>query len=189
MRNRSPKTGSSGELLVVIQAMAREGMSRPATDINAFEAFYRREYRSVLGLAVVLSGSRSAGEEIAQDAFTVTYREWGRVGGLDNPGAWVRKVVANRSVSTFRRSMAEAKALLRVGRPDPAVPAVEGLEVWDEVRKLPRRQAQVVALTYLNDLPRRAVAEILGCSEETVKTHLERAKRTLAGTLGQEDDR
>ena len=169
--------------------MAREGMSRPATDINAFEAFYRREYRSVLGLAVVLSGSRSAGEEIAQDAFTVTYREWGRVGGLDNPGAWVRKVVANRSVSTFRRSMAEAKALLRVGRPDPAVPAVEGLEVWDEVRKLPRRQAQVVALTYLNDLPRRAVAEILGCSEETVKTHLERAKRTRAGTLGQEDDR
>lgn len=157
--------------------------------INAFEAFYRREYRSVLGLAIALTGSRVVGEEIAQDAFTVTYRDWQRVGGLDNPGAWVRRVVANRSVSTFRRSVAEAKALLRLGRRDPEGTVVDGLEVWDEVRKLPRRQAQVIALTYLDDFPRRDVAEILGCSEETVKTHLERAKRTLAARLGQEDDR
>jgi RNA polymerase sigma factor (sigma-70 family) len=169
--------------------MARDGTTKPLAGINAFEAFYRREFRSVLGLAVVLTGSRSAGEDITQDAFTVTYREWERVGGLDNPGAWVRKVVANRSVSAFRRSVAEARALLRFKRQDPEEAAVDGLEVWDEVRKLPRRQAQVVALTYLNDLPRRDVAAVLGCSEETVKTHLERAKRTLAETLGQEDDR
>ena len=154
--------------------------------VESFDVFFRREYRAVLGLSVVLTRNRFVAEELAQDAFLATFRHWERVGRLDNPGAWVRRVVANRSVSTFRRSAAEAKALLRLNSHAHRAGATEledGMDVWREVRRLPRRQAQVVALTYFADLPRREVAEILGCSEETVKTHLERARRTLAGRL------
>jgi RNA polymerase sigma-70 factor (ECF subfamily) len=57
------------------------------------------------------------------------------------------------------------------------------LDLWREVRQLPRRQAQTVALMYLNGLSRRDVAQVLGCSEETVKTHLDRAKKTLSARL------
>jgi len=155
--------------------------------VEDFERFFRGEYRAVLGLAIVLSGSRSAGEELTQDAFLVMFREWERVGRLDNPGAWVRRIVANRSVSRFRRVTAETRALFRLNSQARRVGHMDldaGLDVWREVRRLPRRQAQVVALTYLDDLPRRAVAEILDCGEETVKTHLERARRTLADRLG-----
>lgn len=154
--------------------------------VESFDAFFRREYRAVLGLAMVLTRNRPVAEELTQEAFLATFRHWERVGRLDNPGAWVRQVVANRSVSTFRRSAAEAKALLRLNshaRRAGATEPDDGVDVWREVRRLPRRQAQVVALTYFADLPRREVAEILGCSEETVKTHLERARRTLAGRL------
>jgi len=154
--------------------------------VENFDSFFRREFRAVLGLAIALSRSRSVAEELTQEAFLATFRHWERVGRLDNPGAWVRRVVANRSVSTFRRTAAEAKALLQLDsrpRDNVALELVEGLDVWREVRRLPRRQAQVVALTYIDDLPRREVAEILGCSEETVKTHLERARSTLAGRL------
>ena len=154
--------------------------------VENFDGFFRREYRAVLGLAIVLSGSRSVAEELTQEAFLATFRHWERVGRLDNPGAWVRRVVANRSVSAFRRSMAEAKALLRLNshaRRDIATELDDTMAVWREVRRLPRRQAQVVALTYFDDLPRREVAEILGCSEETVKTHLDRARNALAARL------
>ncbi len=154
--------------------------------VESFDAFFRREYRAVLGLAMVLTRSRPVAEELTQEAFLATFRHWERVGRLDNPGAWVRRVVANRSVSTFRRSSAEAKALLRLNshaRRAISTDLDDGMDVWREVRRLPRRQAQVVALTYFADLPRREVAEILGCSEETVKTHLERARGTLAGRL------
>ena len=153
---------------------------------ETFEVFFRREYRPVLGLAVVLSGSVSVAEEITQDAFLATFREWDRVNEFENPEAWVRRIVANRSVSRFRRGVAEAKALLRIGRQGADLDglAIEvSLDVWRAVRRLPRRQAQVIALTYLHDLPRRAVAEILDCSEETVKTHLDRGRRTLATRL------
>lgn len=154
--------------------------------VEDFERFFRSEYRAILGLAIVLSGSRSAGEELTQDAFLVTFREWERVGRLDNPGAWVRRIVANRSVSRFRRAAAETKALFRLSsetRRESLLELDDGLDVWREIRRLPRRQAQVIALTYLDDLPRSAVAEILDCGEETVKTHLERARRTLANRL------
>ncbi|MGH8915077.1 MAG: hypothetical protein ACRDZM_11260 [Acidimicrobiia bacterium] len=43
------------------------------------------------------------------------FRSWARVGQLDDPAAWVRSVVANRSVSVFRRSVSELKALHQIG--------------------------------------------------------------------------
>ncbi len=153
---------------------------------ETFEVFYRRQYRQVLGLAIVLSGNRSVAEELVQEAFLTTLRQWDRVGAMDNPGAWVRTVVANSSVSWFRRAGAQARALIRLGSPpgdNPGLDVEAGLDLWREVRRLPRRQAQAVALVYLIGLGRREVAEVLGCSEETVKTHLSRAKQTLAKRL------
>jgi RNA polymerase sigma-70 factor (ECF subfamily) len=56
--------------------------------------------------------------------------------------------------------------------------------VWEAVRALPRRQAQVVALVYLEDLSVAETAAVLGCGEGTVKTHLRRARSSLAQRLG-----
>ncbi len=151
-----------------------------------FESFFSREYRSVLGLAAVLTGSVPAAEDLAQDAFIATMKDWERVARLDNPGAWVRRIVANRSISLFRRGVSEVKALARLTRIDARHEGLGveiSLDVWREVRRLPKRQAQVIALTYLLDTPRKEVATILGCSEETVKTHLERARARLATRL------
>lgn len=169
--------------------MTTEGPIEGAQEVAAlesFDAFYRREYRLVLGLAAVLTGDLGDAEDVVQDAFLSTMGDWDRVGRMDNPGAWVRRIVANRSVSRFRRGLAEVRALTRLGAPrttDEGLGAEIVLDTWREVRRLPRRQAQVIALTYLMDLSRGEVAETLGCSEETIKTHLERARRQLFDRL------
>jgi len=150
-----------------------------------FESFYRDEYHSVLALAVALTRDLSAAEELTQDAFVAALRRWDDVRGMDNPTGWVRRVVTNRSVSRVRRRIIELKALTRLGSSTP-VPGPEigdGIDLWKEVQRLPRRQAQVIALVYVSGLPRREVAEVLGCSEETVKTHLDRARRKLSTRL------
>ena len=152
-----------------------------------FDVFYQREYSGVLGLGVALSGSRETAEELAQDAFLAAYRDWDRIGRLERPEAWVRRAAANRSVSTFRRLRTEAKYRFRLAEPmgtDDSGDASSGIDVWNEVRRLPARQAQVIALTYFADLSRAEVAETLQCSVDTVKTHLRRARRTLAERLG-----
>lgn len=163
--------------------------AKPAADETVivredFSAFYTRHVRKLVGLAYVLSGSHSGAEDLAQDALLVAYRNWSRIDGYENPGAWVRRVAVNRAVSTSRRRVAEAKALLRLRADQVVVPDLseESEEVWAAVRSLPRRQAQVIALRYWDNLSIRETAEVLELSEATVKSHLQRARQTLTAT-------
>jgi RNA polymerase sigma-70 factor (ECF subfamily) len=158
---------------------------------EGFEDFYQKEYPAVVALAYALSGSRWVAEDLAQEAFLVVHRNWERVAGYEEPGAWVRRVVANLSVSAFRRRVAEAKALARsVSSKPPIVPdlSLDDLEFWRAVRSLPRRQAQVVALYYLEDRAVAEVAEILDMAPGTVKKHLHDGRRALARRLRVEED-
>lgn len=148
-----------------------------------FAVFYRAEFGQVAGLAHVLSGSAAAAEELAQEAFAEALRRWDEIGRLDRPGAWVRRVVANRSVSRYRRAAAELRALVRmVGdeRRRHTAMSEDAVAVVDAVGRLSARQAQVVGLHYFADLSLGEVAEVMGCSEETVRTHLKRARARLA---------
>lgn len=151
-----------------------------------FEDLYRRDYRRLVALAYGLSGSRSAAEELVQEAFLAAHRRWDEIGAYDEPAAWVRRVVVNRAVSVVRRRVAEGLALARLGarRPLPATLPEHDEAVWRAVRALPRRQSQVVALHYVDDLAVADIASILGCAEGTVKAHLHQARRSLATALG-----
>lgn len=153
---------------------------------ETFEEFYRKEYLSVVGLAFALSGSRWVAEELAQEAFIAAHRRWDRIAGYDQPGAWVRRVVTNLAVSSIRRRVVEAKALVRLGHgerdPVPERPTGD-VEFWEAVRSLPRRQSQVVALHYLEDLPVADIAEVLEMAPGTVKKHLYDGRHELARRL------
>ena len=140
----------------------------------------------MVALAYALSGSRWAAEEIAQEAFIRAHRSWPKVSGYDKPGAWLRRVTANLATSHLRRRMVEVKALSRLAlRRTAALPPhpVEEAALWSAVAALPVRQRQAVALHYLEGLPVAEIAGVLGMSESTVKTHLQRARHALAATL------
>ena len=176
---------------------AENGLPAGSADLGSlgvsetFEDFYEREYRAVVGLAYALSGSRSGAEDLAQEAFLAAHRKWDRVAGYERPGAWVRQVVANLSVSTFRRRVVEAQAYARVAiGTSEALPelSADDVEFWRAVRSLPRRQSQVIALHYLEDMSVLGVANVLGMAEGTVKKHLHDGRRALAQRLGLEED-
>jgi len=169
-----------------------EGSEPVAVEASeTFEDFYVREFPAVVGLAYALSGSRSGAEDLAQEAFLAAHRGWDRVGGYDDPGVWVRRVVANLSVSAIRRRVVETKALARIALGQtPALPelSAESVEFWRAVRSLPRRQAQAIALHYLEDLPVAEVARILGTAEGTVKKHLFEGRKKVVRLLRLEED-
>ncbi len=155
---------------------------------ETFEEFYAREFPAVVGLAFALSGSRTASEDLAQEAFLAAHRDWHRV---DRPDVWVRRVVSNMSTSMLRRRYAEARALARLAwgtaMTMPELSA-DDAEFWAAVRSLPRRQAQVIALRYLDDRPVAEIAEILGTAEGTVKKHLHEGRQTVISRLRLEED-
>jgi RNA polymerase sigma-70 factor (ECF subfamily) len=155
---------------------------------ESFESFYGREYRRVLALVHVLSGSPFLAEELTQEVFVAAYHHWDRI---ENPEGWVRTVAANKVQSWLRRRYAETRALTRIGpgRTTPVDPmSVETAHFWGEVRRLPRRQAQAIALFYLEDRSVTDVAVILDCSESTARVHLTRGRKALAERLGAEEE-
>ena len=171
---------------------------RPAHAVR-FEAFYRGEWHPVVALGWSLTGSRATAEELAQDAFLDAYRRWERVGALERPGAWVRRAVANRAVSHRRhlrvvdagatRLAAEARVRQLAADAD-AVGGAPGLDegFWAAVRSLPERQAQCVALHYLEDRGVDEIAEVLDCGAATVRVHLHRGRKALARALASPTD-
>jgi len=158
--------------------------------VTDFDDWYRGEYRAVVALVYTLSGSRGASEELAQDAFMEAHRRWDSISGYENPGAWVRKVAMNKARSRLRRRGAEARAYARqlaLDRQRPKELPEPADHFWAEVRSLPRQQARVVALHYLEDRSVDEIAEILDISPGTVKTHLHRGRATLAIRFGLEN--
>jgi RNA polymerase sigma-70 factor, ECF subfamily len=150
--------------------------------VEGFDGFYAREYRAILALALALTTDRSQAEDLTQEAFVAALAAWGRI---EDPGVWIRVVLTNKSRSWWRRQYAGKRALTRLtGSEEISTDAYEAESFWAEVRHLPRRQAQAIALFYLEDRPVSEIAHVLDCAESTVRTHLMRGRETLATRLG-----
>jgi len=189
MAKRTARREWRGLELVDVARGERADDASASVEVHAaesFETFYLREFPGLVALARALAGDVHA-QDIAQEALLVAYGKWQEVASYPSPAAWVRGVCAKKAMSSIRRSMAESRALnrLRLTR-SPAVAALpaEDQTFWREVRDLPERQAQVVALFYVVDMSVADVAMTLKCAEGTVKTHLSRARATLAQRLG-----
>jgi RNA polymerase sigma factor (sigma-70 family) len=142
-----------------------------------------------VAFAWTLTGSLATAEEVAQEAIAAAWRSWDQIGGYEKPGAWARRVVANRAATTRRKSGREERALTRLATRREAdqvgvdLPEPDA-ELWRAVQALPERQAQAVALFYLEDRPVAEIAEVLQVAESTVKVHLHKGRLALARTLG-----
>ncbi len=136
-----------------------------------------------MALAYALSGNRAAAEDLAQDAFVAVHRRWDQI---EDPGAYVRQVVANLASSRFRRLGRESRVLarLRVRREEFSELAPEDAEFWRAVAALPPRQRAVVALFYVDDRSVAQISEALSITTGTVKSTLHDARAALAITLG-----
>ncbi len=153
--------------------------------MSSFVALMRSEYPAVVGLLRAITGDPAVAEDLAQETFAVVYQRWRKVQHLDRPDLWIRRVAINRALGTTRRQVSERRALERLrSLGTPVVAAVDAgtadPAVWAAVGRLPRRQAQLVSLVYLDDRSVDEAAAALGLAPSTARTHLQRR----AGGLG-----
>ena len=156
-----------------------------------FNEVFAAEHRALVALALSLTGSMAAAEDLTQEAFLRLHQQWSRVATYDRPGVWLRRVLLNLATSRARRLGAEARAILRLSRErsrQPSFLSSESTEFWSAVRGLPRRQAQILALYYAEDRPVPDVAEILGLAEGTVRAHLHQGRQALRARLKLDDE-
>lgn len=113
-------------------------------------------------------------EDVVQEAFVKVYVAWPRLRDQTRD-AYVRRAVVNTAISQTRKRRPE---ILTGSVPDRALlePGDRlDQDLVDALRGLSPAQASVLGLRYLDDLSVSAVAEVLGISEGTVKSHSSRA--------------
>lgn len=138
---------------------------------------YEREYARVFRAAFILCGDRSAAEDSTQEAFARCLERWSRLKEETWVAGWVTSPALNHARRGLRRSRGPALAT----RSDRDIEA--SLDLWREIRALPKPQQEAVILRYHSDLPIADVARVMHCEEGTVKAHLSKARASLRREL------
>lgn len=126
----------------------------------------------LLRFAAVLAGDRASAEDLAQEVLIRAYARWDRIGCLDRPELYVRKMMLNEFLSWRRRSSRQIPVGGLAGEPasiapDHAAEYNEREALLAELGKLPRRQRAVLVLRYYEDRGDSEIADLLGCSPGT----------------------
>ncbi|HTX84730.1 MAG TPA: sigma-70 family RNA polymerase sigma factor [Streptosporangiaceae bacterium] len=146
-----------------------------AADRNAaeLERFFAERADHLLRTAVLLTGSREAGEDLLQTALERLLRRWRRFDG--DPESYLRRTLCNLAIDGYRRAgrWRQREGLLRAGA-RLTQDAIGEVDLRDAVVRLmlqlPARQRAVLVLRYWDQLTDAETAAVLGCPEGTVKS-------------------
>lgn len=151
-----------------------------------FDEFVAARFTALTRLAFLLCGDLHLAEDLVQSALSKVYPRWEKFGPNDNVEGYVRKVIIRENASWWRRSSsrevvtATPSTLVRPeGVDDLGISVVEADAMWGWLSRLPRKQRTVLVLRYYLDLSHRDIAEMLGCSQHTVRSNASRGLSTL----------
>ncbi|HET9091027.1 MAG TPA: sigma-70 family RNA polymerase sigma factor [Acidimicrobiales bacterium] len=151
---------------------------------EAFEEFFDRLMPRALLVGRRILGSRADAEDAAVEAMARAYVAWGRIGAAAHRDAWVLRVTANVAYDQVRRRKRELGPLQPAAEREPAAEVELRLTLLPLLRRLSRRQREVVTLSYLAGLTHEEIAAALGCSVGSVKVHARRGMDKLRADLG-----
>ncbi|MBV9819866.1 MAG: sigma-70 family RNA polymerase sigma factor [Solirubrobacterales bacterium] len=105
---------------------------------------------------------------------------------LRDPGvvrSWLLRIAARKAIDLFR---AAARVPVPVAEPDPGAapePARHDDELWGQVRSLPPKQRQAVALRFVLDLSHEEIGAAMDTTAQAARRNVFQALRTLRGRL------
>ncbi|MBL7253491.1 SigE family RNA polymerase sigma factor [Paractinoplanes lichenicola] len=150
----------------------------------SFEEFAAARLASLLRYAVLLSGDREEARDIVQEVLTRALVKWGRIGSVQDPYGYVRRMVTNEFLSLRRRRRLWTVPLgeeVVDGAAAPRAPEAPEPDddLWRLLMGLPRQQRAVIVLRYYESLSDLEIAEVLGCRTGTVRSNASRALAAL----------
>ena len=153
-----------------------------AGDEDAFRTLMDRHRANAHGVALRITRSSTDAEDVTQQAFVRAWFGLDKFRGDSSFGTWLHKIVARRALD--RAAQMKSHPMEEVTE-EMISPTVEGRDVilirrlQNLMVALTAAQRAVVTLHYWDDLPVTEVAAALSMPENTVKTHLSRARRAL----------
>ena len=151
-----------------------------------FAEFVAARWASLYRLAYLLAASPTGAEDLLQTTLEKAYVNWSRIARMEHVEAYVRRMLANTSVSGRRRAWIGERPtdeLPEPGGDSAEEPVLDRHLVWPLVCALPARQRAVIVLRYYEDLTEAQIADVLGCARGTVKSQSSAAIGALRRAL------
>lgn len=156
-------------------------------DADAFRWLVERHRDRAYGLALRILRSAADAEDAAQEAFVRAWRALPGFRGESGFSTWLYRIVAHQSFDRLERLKRQRDREVAIDRvAPPAAEAESDADSRTRARRLERLlealspiQRAAVTLYYWQDQSVGEVALALGIPENTVKTHLSRARAEL----------
>lgn len=160
-----------------------------AVDVDLLvRSLYVEHAPSLVRLARLFVDDRNAAEDLVQEAFIRLARHAHRIEDGSKSAAYLRSIVLNLARDHNRRGLVSLRHRppadeQQATTEDEVVLRDDQRQVIDALRQLPLRQRDCVVLRYYFDSSVAEIAETLGISENSVKTHLKRGLVSLERRL------
>lgn len=176
-----------------------------ARDESAFDVLVGRYQGRAYRLAWSLLRNAEDARDVSQEAFLRVYRTAGGFRGDARFSTWFYRIVVNLCLDHRRRGRwwqrilvrddggGDAERALLERQPAPGADPGEALggkqmtaRLWAAVERLSPQQRAAIVLHAQEELPTSQIAEVLKCSEATVRVHLHRAVGALRKIVARE---
>lgn len=159
---------------------------------DAFGQLFRRYRGKLYRYLQTFTQSDELAEDLVHDIFLKIWSGREMLPGIDNPSAYLFQMARNMAISGFRRKAKEQLILAELRQEhyepipdaDPASQKEIRSFILQAVDKLSDQQKKVFLLSRQEGLRHEQIAEQLGISINTVKTHIGRALQFLREEIG-----
>ena len=170
--------------------------SEPAL-AELYDHFKSRVFNTALGF---LRDTAEA-EEVMQDVFVKIYQSAARFEGKSSVNTWIYRITVNQSLDRLnhRKRQKRFGLIVRFFRSDSPEPQIDLPDfdhpgvvmekkenariLFKAIELLPEQQKTAFILSFVEDLPRQEVADIMQVSLKAVESLLQRAKANLRARL------
>ena len=164
---------------------------RRRADQDQILAIYETHYRDLLRFASLTAPEPAMAEDLVHEAFVKLYGAWKRIDDPSRVGGYLRTTVLN-----LARGRARHLGVVRRNQPaalPDAASAESHVMVNDDrnrvvaaLRGLSDRQRACLVLRHYEDQSESEIAEILGISIGSVRTHVHRGMQAMGQILDEE---
>ena len=146
-----------------------------------FENLLAEYERPILRLCYRLLGNMADAQDAAQEVFLKAHRNLDRYDPARSASPWLYQIAVNTCRDQFRRQRPALEIVpARVTTPEEEAQTGQQREILQRaLRELPPKEREALVLRELEGLATAEVAQMLGSTEETVRSQVSHAKAKL----------
>ena len=162
-------------------------------DRSAFAAIVDRYSKQIHSIAYSMTHNHADADDLSQDTFVKAYENLRKFKSGTNFRSWICRIAVNSCIDHLRRgkrfsgtSLEDQADFLPDQNPTPQED-IESGELMENINSavdsLPKAQRTVVILREIQGLGLKEIAEVMECSESTVRWRLHYARKKLQKRL------